>query len=80
MIARIEEAINTAEKLRQGIEPNMADIVIRKIGWQPEYYQLFLVYQVEPDSVQGDPTNHYHFGVIASNLVVYDLGLDVMFE
>jgi hypothetical protein len=71
---------NTAVQLREGMFPNMAQIVVMNLGWQPDYYRLFMVYQREPDPVQWDPTNHYHFGFIASDLRVYDLGLDVMFE
>ncbi len=49
VIARIEGVTNTAEKLQQGIELNMAEIVIRKLGWQSEYFRWFTVYQMEPD-------------------------------
>lgn len=80
VITRLDEVTNTSEQLKVEIKPNIAEIIVGTLGWQPEYYRVFMVYQREPDPVQWDPTNHYHFGFIASDLRVYDLGLDVMFE
>jgi hypothetical protein len=80
VIARIEKVTNTAEKLQEGIRPNIAKIVVWTVGYQSEYYKLFLVYQREPDPLQLDPTNHYHIGFITSDLEIFDLGIDVMLQ
>jgi hypothetical protein len=78
VIARLEKVIYTEDKLREGIKPNWAEIVVSKLGWQPEYYRLFTVYQRRP--VDGDLYNHYHIGFITSELEVCDIGLDYIFD
>ena len=78
VITRLEKVTFTEDKLREGITPNWAEIVVSKLGWRPEYYRLFTVYQREP--VDGDLNNHYHIGFITSELEVCDIGLDCVFD
>ena len=75
-----EEVTDTSLKIKEAIALNMARIVIMKLGWEPEYYRLFVVYQREPNPVRWDPSNHFHVGFIGSDLEVHDLGLDVVFQ
>jgi hypothetical protein len=55
-------------------------IVERTAGQHIEYYRWFTVSQRELDSVQWDPTNHYHLGFITSDLEIYDLGIDILYQ
>jgi hypothetical protein len=80
VVSYLGNVTNTAEKLRDLTQPNMARIVVRVTGRHPEYFRWFTVSQSVSDPVQWDPANHYHVGVITSDLEVYDLGLDVGFE
>jgi hypothetical protein len=78
VITRLEKVTYTEDKLREGNKPNWAEIVVSKLGRQPEYYRLFTVYQREP--VDGDLSNHYHIGFVTSELDVCDIGLDIVFD
>lgn len=77
-VAYLGNVTNTSELLKEGISPNMAEIVVWKSGKHPEFFRWFSVFQRENDSIQFDPTNHYHLGFITSDLEVYDIGLDPM--
>jgi hypothetical protein len=80
VISYLGNVANTAEKLKYPVEPNIADIVVWKLGWQPECFLWVTVSQREPGPVQWDPTNHYHVGVITPDLEFFDLGIDVGFQ
>jgi hypothetical protein len=78
VIYRLDKVTNTTKELQNGVTPNWAEIVVDTLGWKPDYYRLFMVYQRNP--VDGDLSNHYHFGFITSDLKVYDIGQDVVYD
>jgi hypothetical protein len=78
VITRLDKVTNTTKELQNGVTPNWAEIVVDTLGWQPDYYRLFMVYQRNP--VDGDLSNHYHFGFITSDLMVHDIGQDVVYD
>jgi hypothetical protein len=57
----LNNVTDTSAKLKESMFPNMAQAVVSKLGWQPEYYRMFMAYQKEPDPIQYEPANHYHW-------------------
>ena len=80
VISYLGNVTNTAEKLKEPGSTNMARIVEVETGQHPEYFRWFTVSQRGPDSVQWDPNNHYHVGVVTSDLEVFDFGFDVGYQ
>jgi hypothetical protein len=78
VIIRLDKVTNTTKEFQNGVTPNWAEIVVDTLGWQPDYYRLFIVYQRNP--TDGDLFNHYHFGFITSDLEVFDIGQDVVYD
>jgi hypothetical protein len=80
VVSYLGNVTNTAEKLKEPGSTNMARIVEIETCQHTEYYRWFTVSEREPNPVQWDPTNHYHVGVVTSDLEVFDFGLDVGFQ
>jgi hypothetical protein len=80
VISYLGNVTNMDQKLKEPGSTNMARIVEIETGQHPEFFRWFTVSQREPDPIQWDPTNHYHVGVVTSDLEVFDFGLDVAYQ